>query len=309
MHNDGSSASESQLPTLLGSATAGIISRVLCHPLDTVKARLQANTSRDHTITSQLNFRALSIRQVQGLYRGIGVSVVGSAPATCLYMTSYEMSKDVLMKVESFRENPSLLYLGAGLAAEAVSCGLWVPIDVIKERMQVQGQSKDAVKTVQKIYYRNTLDAVQTIARTEHLGSLYKGYFATLLSFGPFSALYFMFYEKAKTFATKRLDLEDLPAHYTLASAAVAGATASFLTNPLDLIKLRLQVQHAYATEANPAVYRGIIDGLTQLIRTEGVLALYKGAGARVAFHAPSTAITMSLFERCRQVFASLIDV
>ncbi|CAI5741874.1 unnamed protein product [Peronospora destructor] len=299
----------SQLPTLLGSATAGIIGRILCHPLDTVKARLQADTFTGQTIASQLNLRAFRVRHLQGLYRGIGVSILGSAPATCLYMTSYEMSKDVLMGVERFRENPSLLYLGAGLAAEAASCVLWVPIDVIKERMQVQVQPKGASKTVQKIYYRNTLDAVQIIARTEHFGGLYKGYFATLLSFGPFSALYFMFYEKAKMFAQKRFDVEDLPAHYTLASATVAGATASFLTNPLDLIKLRLQVQPAYATEATPAAYHGIIDGLTQVIRTEGVLALYKGAGARVAFHAPSTAITMSLFESCRQVFASLIDM
>ncbi|KAJ8561579.1 hypothetical protein ON010_g8102 [Phytophthora cinnamomi] len=168
--------------------------------------------------------------------------MLGSAPATCLYLTSYEVSKDTLMGVEGFRASPSLLYLGAGMAAEALSCVLWVPIDVIKERMQVQVQSSAASGAARKVYYHNTLDAVQTIARTERLGGLYKGYIATLLSFGPFSALYFMFYEKAKAFAQKRLEVEELPAHYTLVSAAAAGATASFLTNPLDLIKLRLQV-------------------------------------------------------------------
>lgn len=143
------------------------------------------------------------------------------------------------MEVKTFREHSSLLYLGAGMAAEALSCVLWVPIDVIKERMQVQGEP---LKGTTNIYYRNTLDAMTTIARTEHLAGLYKGYGATLLSFGPFSALYFMFYERTKTHARKLLDVEELPAQYTLASAAIAGATASFLTNPLDLIKLRLQV-------------------------------------------------------------------
>ncbi|KAG7388843.1 hypothetical protein PHYPSEUDO_011677 [Phytophthora pseudosyringae] len=284
-----------------------MIGRIFCHPLDTVKARLQASTTPGQTIASQLNLRAFSLNHLRGLYRGVGVSMLGSAPATCLYMTSYEVSKDALMGVENFRGSPSLLYLGAGMAAEALSCVLWVPIDVVKERMQVQGQSS-ASGAGQKIYYRNTLDAVQTIARTERLGGLYKGYAATLLSFGPFSALYFMFYEKAKAFAQKRLRVEELPAQYTLASAAIAGATASLLTNPLDLVKLRLQVQRAYATEGAPAAYSGIVDGLTQVIRKEGVLALYKGAGARVAFHAPSTAITMSLFESCRRVFASLLD-
>ncbi|KAG6580074.1 Mitochondrial Carrier (MC) Family [Phytophthora cinnamomi] len=308
MAGDGSSTPSNQLPTLLGSASAGMIGRVFCHPLDTVKARLQASTASGQTIASHLNLRAFSLQHLRGLYRGLGVSMLGSAPATCLYLTSYEVSKDTLMGVEGFRASPSLLYLGAGMAAEALSCVLWVPIDVIKERMQVQVQSSAASGAARKVYYHNTLDAVQTIARTERLGGLYKGYIATLLSFGPFSALYFMFYEKAKAFAQKRLEVEELPAHYTLVSAAAAGATASFLTNPLDLIKLRLQVQRAYATEGTPAAYRGIVDGLTQVIKTEGVLALYKGAGARVAFHAPSTAITMSLFESCRRVFASLLD-
>ena len=32
----------------------------------------------------------------------------------------------------------------------------------------------------------------------EGLSGLYKGYGATVLSFGPFSGLYFMFYEKIK---------------------------------------------------------------------------------------------------------------
>ncbi|KAH7482494.1 hypothetical protein PRIC1_006884 [Phytophthora ramorum] len=309
MAGDGRSTPPNQLPTLLGSAAAGMIGRVFCHPLDTVKARLQASTASGNTIASLLNLRAFSLQHLRGLYRGIGVSMLGSAPATCLYMTSYEVSKDALVGVESFQVNPSLLYLGAGMAAEALSCVLWVPIDVIKERMQVQVQPSAESGMARKIYYRNTLDAVQTIARTERLSGLYKGYVATLLSFGPFSALYFMFYEQAKAFAQKRLEVDELPAQYTLASAAVAGATASFLTNPLDLIKLRLQVQRAYVTEGSPAAYRGIVDGLTQVIRTEGVLALYKGAGARVAFHAPSTAITMSLFESCRRVFANLLDV
>ncbi|KAG7398935.1 hypothetical protein PHYBOEH_010040 [Phytophthora boehmeriae] len=237
--------------------------------------------------------------------------MLGSAPATCLYLTSYEVSKDALLSVESFKSSPSLLYLGAGMSAEALSCILWVPIDVIKERMQVQGHplvTSGAAGSSGKLYYHNTLDALQTIARTEQLGGLYKGYTATLFSFGPFSALYFMFYEEAKVFAQKRLDTHELPAHYTLASAAIAGASASFLTNPLDLIKLRLQVQRAYASEGNSVAYRGIVEGLMQVARTEGILALYKGAGARVAFHAPSTAITMSLFESCRRVFASFLD-
>jgi hypothetical protein len=42
------------------------------------------------------------------------------------------------------------------------------------------------------------MDAIKQIKATEGARGLYRAYFATVMSFGPFSALYFLFYEKAK---------------------------------------------------------------------------------------------------------------
>lgn len=46
--------------------------------------------------------------------------------------------------------------------------------------------------------YKSDLDAIRQIKMTEGVRGLYRAYAATVLSFGPFSALYFMFYEQAK---------------------------------------------------------------------------------------------------------------
>jgi Mitochondrial carrier protein len=77
--------------------------------------------------------------------------------------------------------------------AELIACLLFVPVDVIKERRQVQS-------TLKAFTYKSDLDAIKQIKSTEGARGLYRAYFATVLSFGPFSALYFMFYEKAKGF-------------------------------------------------------------------------------------------------------------
>jgi hypothetical protein len=46
--------------------------------------------------------------------------------------------------------------------------------------------------------YKNDLDAIRQILKTEGAWGLYRAYGATVMSFGPFSALYFLFYEKLK---------------------------------------------------------------------------------------------------------------
>jgi hypothetical protein len=49
-----------------------------------------------------------------------------------------------------------------------------------------------------KYYYKNDIDAIKQIKNTEGLRGLYRAYGATVMSFGPFSAFYFLFYENLK---------------------------------------------------------------------------------------------------------------
>jgi hypothetical protein len=278
---------------MLGSAVSGLVARVPCHGLDTLKARVQQGSSGGVLGTLSTLLR---VEGVRGLYRGFGVAMVGSLPGSCLYFTTYEVVKGHLA--------PFLPAVGghlcAGLAAEAVSCVLFVPVDVVKERMQVQSPGE-------RVYYHNARDAVrQIVGSGEGLGGLYRGYGATLASFGPFSALYFALYEWLKEGAmggagssSTATTPAPLPLGMQMVVAGTAGAGASLLTNPLDLVKLRLQVQRG-GGESTHAHYRGLGHGLTLLVKEEGVKGLFRGAGIRILFHTATTAITVSCFEQCK---------
>jgi hypothetical protein len=61
---------------------------------------------------------------------------------------------------------------------------------VIKERLQVQSTKQLGYR------YNGSFDAFRTILRQEGAYALYKGYFATLFSYGPFSAIYFGMFEE-----------------------------------------------------------------------------------------------------------------
>jgi len=239
--------------------------------------------------------------------------------------------------------------------AEAAACVLWVPVDVVKERLQVQQQLKEmmeapagarqaasvaaALPSVAAAaesahggssmppprLYRGNVDAILSIWRHEGLRGVYRGYGATLASFGPFSAIYFSGYEQCKDLLlhwTMQQQQQQHPraspsgagtASSAAAAAAappelgflglalcggVAGSVATVLTNPLDLVKLRMQVQRGRS--GLQFGYRNVWHGLATLVAQEGVGALFKGAATRCLFHIPSTAITIALVDTLR---------
>jgi len=297
---DTPSQTNSLFATMLGSALSGLVARIPCHGLDTLKARVQQNNQG--TLVSILR-DLLRLEGWLGLYRGFGVAMMGSLPGSCLYFTSYEVLKERLSPALP----PVMAHLCAGLGAEAASCFLFVPVDVIKERMQVQSLGGP-------IYYRNTRDAVaQIIQGGEGLGGLYRGYWATLASFGPFSALYFALYEGIKSRVSGEGQQQPMPLSTLLLVAGSAGAGASLLTNPLDLVKLRLQVQRGGGYSDGPEKshqahrhYKGLLDGVRAVLFEEGWRGLFRGAGVRMVFHTASTAISVSCFEECKASVARL---
>jgi hypothetical protein len=289
--------------TMLGSTVSGMLSRIPCHPLDTIKSRLQVGEFKSGIFeTGRAIVRA---EGVGALYRGFGLTFWASAPATCVYFSSYEFAK---------RKFGSSVWahLGAGLVAEALSCSLYVPIDVIKERMQVQGGATRS-RSGQGPYYATARDAVSQIVRSgEGVAGLYRGYGATLAAFGPFSALYFACYEELRSYAlrlqpAKAREAGSLPLALQVLVAASSGAIASAATAPLDLVKLIMQTEVWSADTATRARPLSFLRLLRSVWEEKGVRGLFKGAGARVAFHSASTAVALSCFEECRALARGIV--
>ena len=300
---------------VFASAAAGTVARLVCHPVDTLKAKIQAAKVRN------LPGGALAGLSVKSLYRGLGVTLIGGTPAVCLYLTTYDASKKHLSAYGSGDGDSFGVHFASGIIAEIVSCALFVPTDVIKERMQVQGGSKGSGRA----YYKSTWDAISTIAKHEGIGyGLYKGYGASLLSFGPFSALYFGLYEDFKPRAAAYFGESssnsgtDGSFVSNLIASASAGAIASYVTNPLDLAKLRLQIArmddvtassssrpvHDKAVTQEVRASNNTFRMLAHVFRQEGVRGLYRGAFTRVLFHMPSTAITLACYDECKKLFS-----
>ena len=216
------------MDSLISGSIAGIVADVATHPLGTVKTRLQVQGASASSLTryggvAQGLTRILTKEGVGALYKGVGVVVATAAPAQGLFFLGNDKAREAL--------RPHLPATAASFAAGCVAqlCGslCWVPMDTVKERLQVEGQ----LKRGSKAELGGSWNAVRTILRREGLRGFYPAYWVHQATWAPFNGLFFAIYEACK----------DAGVH-GLGSGVVAGVAAGFLTNPMDLVKTRLQV-------------------------------------------------------------------
>lgn len=138
---------------------------------------------------------------------------------------------------------PAVAYFTAGLIADLAAAPVYVPSEVLKTRLQLQGRHNNP-HFHSGYNYRSTMDAARTIARTEGFGALFYGYKATLWRDLPFSALQFAFYEEERGWAKRYMGSNDIGLPLEILTAATAGGMAGVMTTPLDVVKTRIQTQH-----------------------------------------------------------------
>lgn len=114
-------------------------------------------------------------------------------------------------------------------ALAAISHDMFLtPFDVVKQRMQLG-------------YYKNVIHCVRTILKTEGIGALYMSFPTTLMMNIPFGGVMVAVNESVK----KILNPDGTYSFWTtMASGSIAGMVAAAVTNPLDVVKTRLQTQN-----------------------------------------------------------------
>ncbi|CAI8609082.1 unnamed protein product [Vicia faba] len=156
----------------------------------------------------------------------------------------------------------------AGAAAGFATVAVMHPLDVVRTRFQVNDGRVSHLPS-----YKNTAHAIFTITRTEGLRGLYAGFLPGVLGSTISWGLYFFFYDKAKQRYARSRE-EKLSPGLHLASAAEAGALVCLCTNPVWLVKTRLQLQTPLH-QTRP--YSGLYDAFRTIMREEGFSALYRG--------------------------------
>ncbi|XP_058106021.1 folate transporter 1, chloroplastic isoform X6 [Magnolia sinica] len=181
----------------------------------------------------------------------------------------------------------------AGAIAGFATVASLHPLDVVRTRFQVQDGRISTLPS-----YKNTGHAIFMIARTEGLRGLYSGFYPAVLGSTISWGLYFFFYSRAKHRYSEGSGKQLSPGLHLL-SAAEAGALVCLFTNPIWLIKTRLQLQTPHH-QNRP--YSGFSDALRTIMKEEGWRALYKGVGPSLLLVSHG-AIQFTAYEELRKLF------
>uniref|UniRef100_A0A3B3UYD0 Solute carrier family 25 member 28 n=1 Tax=Poecilia latipinna TaxID=48699 RepID=A0A3B3UYD0_9TELE len=181
----------------------------------------------------------------------------------------------------------SSTHMLAGAVAGIMEHCLMYPVDCVKTRMQSLHPEPGA-------RYRNVMDALQQIVRTEGLWRPIRGVNVLAVGAGPAHALYFACYEKIK-FSLSDAVHPGTNSHF---ANGVAGCAATVLhdaiMNPAEVVKQRMQMFNS--------PYRGVLDCMGSLLRQEGPAAFYRSYTTQLTMNVPFQALHFMTYEYLQEL-------
>eukprot|EP01126_Amoeba_proteus_P054197 TRINITY_DN6654_c0_g2_i4.p1 TRINITY_DN6654_c0_g2~~TRINITY_DN6654_c0_g2_i4.p1 ORF type:complete len:336 (-),score=42.71 TRINITY_DN6654_c0_g2_i4:582-1538(-) len=282
------------------SSTLFMLENLVLHPLDVIRTKLQV--SREYPDEA---IRIIRTSGIRGLYTAYWTSIF-YLPGYVAYMTVYCYSRDKLQQIHTRRypgdghQVPWVSFV-AGLLADVSTVSLYCPVEVVQQRLYLQDPNNKK--------YNGAIDAFRQIYRKEGITSFYRGMLPVLVNSLPASAIWWTLYESSKAFFSKRIDLhkahQDIDKHDTVVveqhipaqilAGAVAGFFTTLATNPLDVIRTRLQTQHIQS-EAG-VKYTGTVHAFLDISKKEGYRGFFKGFAMRTLEYSWYSVIGAVLFE------------
>jgi dicarboxylate transporter 10 len=268
---------------------------MITHPLDTIKVQLQTQQK------VQFGFFGMTVNIVKNsgffaLYNGISAAVLRQATYSTTRFACYEILKNTIqasaktyasgVKQEMPFYQKILLAGGSGFLGGVVG----TPADLANVRMQ----NDSKLPLDQRRNYKNCVEALVRIARTEGVSRLFAGTSMAstrgmLVTIGQIA-----FYDEIKYRLIKSTYFKDnLTTHFT--ASLSAGVIATIITMPLDVLKTRIM-------NAKPGQYSGVLDCARDIAKV-GPSGFFKGFTPAFVRLGPHTILTFVFLEQLKKLY------
>ena len=240
---------------------AGIVEATIMQPFDTIKVLKQSNQYNGLSAT-------INKKGVRYLYKGLTPFMGQMFVKYGLRFSAFEFLRG---NNNTFKSN-----LCAGIGAGIVESVFITPFELVKTNLQTRNSLTDPVQATRRIIKNNgNLGMFRGFATTALRQSINQG--------SNFTTYMFL--------RDKIIKKDEKPSILKItASAMISGSIGPLLNNPFDVIKTRYM---------NPAYnYNSIYSAFNQILRKEGIGALWKGIHLRLFRVAGGQAVTFCTIEQ-----------
>ncbi|CAF1860690.1 hypothetical protein Bca4012_032933 [Brassica carinata] len=183
-----------------------------------------------------------------------------------------------------------------GIASIVAGCSTH-PLDLIKVRMQLQGESAPVQTNLRPAlaFQTSSSSAVHAppppprvgiigigsrIIRQEGTRALFSGVSATVLRQTLYSTTRMGLYDILKTKWTDP-ETKSIPLTRKLAAGFIAGGIGAAVGNPADVAMVRMQADGRLPL-VDRRNYKSVLDAIAQMVRGEGVTSLWRGSSMTI---------------------------
>jgi hypothetical protein len=286
---------------------AGIffVIRFLLYPANFAKTNFQMQRKRTiYKSATQMFLHTLRTGGVRALYAGFPTASL-TLIVQQAYLVSYEFLRASDRGWPKYFEEPIRNGISAAASVFLVQL-LGNPIDVVSQRQQIARASESlgpAQLPSVRARHKSARDIVVEVYRSKGLRGFFSGIGTSVAQYAPASALWWTMYPLIRDLYYPLLSRPTLPVVPRTPSSEslkgpaaeiLAGGTCSFIVAilfaPLDIIRTHAQVES--------------LSGLTvarQLVASEGIRGLWKGAGARTAVLVPQGVMSITVYEQVKR--------
>ncbi|CCA67158.1 probable mitochondrial carrier protein ARALAR1 [Serendipita indica DSM 11827] len=164
----------------------------------------------------------------------------------------------------------------------------WKYYLVLTFHLRMQNQRSTVVG---QLLYKNSLDCVRKVFRNEGLLGFYRGLGPQLVGVAPEKAIKLTVNDFVRS-RTSDPETGRIKLGWEIVAGGTAGGCQVIFTNPLEIVKIRLQVQGELG---------GVKRGAGHIIKELGLLGLYKGASACLLRDIPFSAIYFTAYAHLKK--------
>ncbi|CAI9741244.1 Hypothetical predicted protein [Octopus vulgaris] len=280
---------------------AGMGATCFVQPLDLVKNRMQLSgeggKAREHKTSFHAIRSILKNEGLTGMYTGLSAGLLRQASYTTTRLGIYTMLFD---KFSSGDKPPGFFTkAGIGMTAGAIGAFVGTPAEISLIRMTADGR----LPVDQQRGYTNVFNALFRITKEEGLLTLWRGCIPTVTRAMVVNAAQLASYSQAKQFLLSTAYFSDnIMCHF--GASMISGLVTTAASMPVDIAKTR--IQNMKIIDGVPE-YKGALDVFLKVIRSEGLLSLWKGFTPYYARLGPHTVLTFIFLEQMNKMYRRIV--